>query len=372
MLPVRIRPDRPFSPALAGVLVAAALGLPGAAPSAADAASGAPVAQCGDAAYRKRCPRQCAPACQDDREFLLRFTDFCVELAVSGDSLRDTPGGCGTAPVAEPQRPTPASIAPVQDPPVSGGPSLATALGQPQPTPPQVTSPTPEQRPAAPGAPTNILPLPAQGSSVTPAPSDAGASTSPLHQCLDEAQRSGQTLEHKLKKLDELGQPDLVETLRPLLEGVPGCAPDAPSLIEMFRCLETEGADVATKVGEIGDRGYAAITDPKALCTIKRENLGNDYKLAKSLRDRTEALKGEFDRIRECKGKFEGWAQGLVEQQHQRDLRGGLLGNWINQIGADLDPAEKMALDLNNHLEQVKEQTASITNNIGIGLVICR
>lgn len=191
----------------------------------------------------------------------------------------------------------------------------------------------------------------------------------PLGQCLDEAQRNARSLEEKLG--DVKNDSDLIQRLRERLKGVPDCAPDAPTLLKMFDCLENEGKLVATGMQALSERGYSTLTEPDELCAIKREVISKDYDLARGLSAQAQRLQDAFKRIDACRDDYVEWAGSPGEDRARPGYSGALLGRWIEKIAEDLRPAEEMAKNLDNQLNKVETEMISITENIELGMVIC-
>ena len=209
------------------------------------------------------------------------------------------------------------------------------------------------------------------GSAVDTDPScgDLGSvKPSPLQLCLREAERSARSFEDKLHALES--RPDLVATVRESLKGVPTCAPDAPSLLRMFTCLEREGGTITSDFDHLHTRGYTELTSKSKLCEIPREAMSEDFNLAEDLSSRAKQLQMDFSRVNECRNAFEQWGNDVSEQNTTTHF-GGLLQDWIDGTRSELEPTEKMAQNLDNQLAAISKQISSITTSISFGLVLC-
>ncbi|WP_133511111.1 hypothetical protein [Candidatus Thiosymbion oneisti] len=194
------------------------------------------------------------------------------------------------------------------------------------------------------------------------------STASSLRLCLQEARSNARSLEQKLSTLEDA--PDIVAGLREFIEGVPDCAPDAPSLLRMFDCLKAEGGLISTEFTQLDEKGYTTLTDFEQLCEIPRQEMSTDVKLAKGLKGRAEQLQNEFNHTNACKENYETWANDLSDKDARRS-GGGLLQQWIEKTRADLKPAEETARNLDHQLSAINTQMTSILKSIQYGLVLC-
>lgn len=197
---------------------------------------------------------------------------------------------------------------------------------------------------------------------------DTDASAGSLQLCLENTRRSGRSVTEKLKELEDA--PEIVAGLKKFLEGVPDCAPDAPTLIRLFDCLKEEGGLISNEFGSLSERGYAKLVEFEKLCDIPRERMSADVKLARNLKGRAERLDREFESVNECKDDYENWANALSEDNAE-SAGGGLLQQWIEKTREDLKPAAETARNLDNQLNAINTQMSSILESIQYGLVLC-
>ena len=190
-----------------------------------------------------------------------------------------------------------------------------------------------------------------------------------LDQCLTEAKRNARTIEEKIQTLGS--EPALMEALKERLKGVPNCAPDSPTLIRMFKCLEDEGGRIESTYSELEARGYTKLTDLTKLCAISRDEMKADFTAARSLGAEAKRLQEIFQRINACKTEFEQWGERATDASDTRWSGGGLIQVWINQIREDLEPTAQMAAKLDVTIAETTKQTASIIDSVGQAIVIC-
>jgi hypothetical protein len=196
----------------------------------------------------------------------------------------------------------------------------------------------------------------------------AKASVGELDQCLVEAKRNARSIEEKLEALRS--QPQLMEELRERLKGVPTCAPDSPTLMRMFKCLEDEGERVDVQFSKLEARGYPKLKDVAELCKISRDEMTADFSSAQDLHERAIHLQEVFGRINACKTEYEEWGTAASAASEKR-ASGALFQTWIDKVKKDLEPTAVMARTLDDTIAKITEQTTSIIDSVGQGIVIC-